>query len=198
MAQIELRLRTWIPQEKVFLSGNEQTSLYFKGDNRRNATWSTLAYRTSHAFTIDTSKANFGLTQTTKKVSSTTSLLYNNSTGALITSESLTGSTNSLTYSSTVKSDDNLYITVTCDASNPLVTGSPAINYEFVIKVTRAGSVRITGKHDGFPAYELWRSVTGRSTGPELVYTHNPIDTGETVLSLFPPMEHDVDLSLSI
>ncbi|WP_267240186.1 DUF3238 domain-containing protein [Thermaerobacillus caldiproteolyticus] len=52
---------------------------------------------------------------------------------------------------------------ITCSVANPLESLAPAIDYEFTLKVTCLGSVRITGQHDGFPAYEFWRKFDGKS-----------------------------------
>ncbi|WP_430757172.1 DUF3238 domain-containing protein [Pseudobacillus badius] len=40
---------------------------------------------------------------------------------------------------------------------------APNIDYKFTIKITRSGIMRLTRKHDGFPAYELWKKIDGQS-----------------------------------
>jgi hypothetical protein len=193
MAKLELRLRTWIPQDRVFFIQEATSKLYFKGDNRRSAAWSTLAYRTSHSFVIDTSPTNYSVSAT-PKVNPTTAIFE--TVGGNTTTETHGQDSTCLTYSKSVKNGD-LYLSVKCHCANPAVLLAPAIDYEFTLKVTRTGSVRITGKHDGFPAYEFWRNIEGKNGGPELVYTHNPLDTGDTILSLGPPMEYSIDRGLS-
>ena len=92
--------------------------------------------------------------------------------------------------------NDVLHLDCKCTTGNPLILGAPKINYEFTLKVTRSGSVRITGKHDGFPAYEFWRKLGGKTT--KQVWLHDPRITGDTVLSLGLPMEYTkVDKGLS-
>ena len=196
MAKLELRLRTWIPQDKILYESKGGGRItYFKGDARRSAMWSTLAYRTSNAFTIDTSKANYGLEETTRKVSGSTALHY--LWGNLVDTETTPDTQQGLSFTYRVREDDNLYIIAKCDAANKLVPLAPAINYHFEIKITRTGSVRIKGQHDGFPAYEFWRSIEGKASGPQLVYFHNPLVTKDGILSLAPPMEYSVDKGLS-
>ena len=108
--------------------------------------------------------------------------------------------------------DGSVFVTVVGDASIPLIPHAPAINYEFQIKLipqfssfnsqekgpSTMSSVLydVTGSHDGFPAYEVF-------IGKSNVYFHtpkesegqsavNPFNSGQTLSSLFPPMEIDV------
>jgi RHS repeat-associated protein len=75
---------------------------------------------------------------------------------------------------------------------NPLVSGAPGITYDFNIQVQSAGTqgnvtVTVTGSHDKFPAYEIMvirPEVSKPST--TVVYQHDPRQTGNTALSLFP------------
>ncbi len=85
-------------------------------------------------------------------------------------------------------------ITCRCEASNPLVTGAPAISYSIVIIIDKtdpaAPKYSITGTHDGFPAYVIY-------INNKRVYQYDPLATGEGPLSLFPPEEHDVNETTS-
>lgn len=191
MANLELRLRTFIPQARILFSQIGNTYVYFKGDGR-GPSW-TGTHRTMQKFIIDTSKENYGLSAS-KNVGSTTREGYVGTT--LTATETDTASSTGITHSYEVRSDDNLYITCKCAVANPLVVGAPDIDYEFVIKVTRAGSVRIAGQHDGFPAYELWRKFSNE-TNAKKVFSYDPITAGEDELALFPPMDKSADVGLS-
>lgn len=72
--------------------------------------------------------------------------------------------------------------------ANPFV---PAINADIsvLLRPRKGGGLEYTvlGTHDGFPAYEI-------EINNNLVYLHNPIKTGETPASLFPPSEHRVSI----
>lgn len=145
-------------------------------------------------FTIDTSTKDYTVNHT-PKTGITKALYYYEPTGKLVNSETGQASTSGLTYTKRVE-NDVLYIDCKCAAGNPLILGAPKINYEFTLKVTRPGSVRITGKHDGFPAYEFWRKLDGKTA--KQVWLHDPRVTGDTVLSLGMPMEYtNVDTDLS-
>jgi hypothetical protein len=73
------------------------------------------------------------------------------------------------------------------DATNPLMPGAPAINADVLVTIDpRARTATISGRHDGFPAYEVY---VGSSTGTHRLYTYDPRTTGDTPRALFPPME---------
>lgn len=191
MAKLELRLRTFIPHAKILFAETATSYIYYRGDNRSEA-WDG-SYRTSQRFVIDTAPSNYSVTPY-RDTGITHRDVYDKVTGKLISTTSDQVSTSGLTYTKRVV-DGILYLDCKCSVGNPLEPAAPNIDYEFTLKVTRLGSVRITGQHDGFPAYEFWRKFDGKSA--ELVWSHDPRDTGEGIYSLFPPMEHDVDKGLS-
>jgi len=192
MAKVELRLRTFIPFDKVFyLADQDGNSIYFHGDGRGNE-WSSLDYRTSQSFVLDTSKSDYGFSYA-NKVGDTT-VYYYDKFNKLYKTDTKSQGTTGLGVSKYVGTDDNLYITVTCDVANPIVIGAPAINYNFQIRVTRTGSVRITGNHDGCPSYEFWRKID--SNAAKLAWNY-VMDSALDLAKLAPPMEEYVDKGLS-
>ncbi|WP_268625133.1 DUF3238 domain-containing protein [Paenibacillus alvei] len=76
-------------------------------------------------------------------------------------------------------------------AANPLNTDAPAIDWEYNVTVDNKGKVTVKGNHDGFLAHEIYRRVDKGT--PVTIYTHDPRVTGDTPISLFPPMERSVD-----
>lgn len=195
MAIVNLRLRTWIPQAEVHFLTDQYYHYYFKGDNRNSPMWSTLAYRTSQSFEIDTSTPNYTV-RPSKNIQPTYSIIYNHFMNRLSTINEGTASDSGITYKKRVGSDDALYLDVRLNAANPGVPKAPPIDYKFTLKLTRTGSVRITGMHDGFPAYEFWRKIDGKSKGPELIYSYDPRVTGKTVFSLAGEMDISVNKGL--
>ncbi|ANB55724.1 hypothetical protein GFC29_3221 [Anoxybacillus sp. B7M1] len=191
MAKLELRVRTFIPHQRIFFTETATSYIYYRGDNRNEA-WEG-SYRTSQRFVIDTSPSNYSVSAYAD-TGTTVREVYDKTTGKLISTSSAKASTSGLTYKKRVE-DGILYLDIKCSVANPLELLAPAIDYEFTLKVTRLGSVRITGQHDGFPAYEFWRKFDGQSA--ELVWSHDPRDTGEGIYSLFPPMEHSIDKGLA-
>lgn len=190
MAKLVLKLKTFIPHAKVLFSESNNRYIYFRGDIR-NASW-TGTYRTLHQFTIDTSTSNY--TVTPVKDTGTTYRNTYDILGKLVSTSSGKASTTDIKYTKRVEKNI-LYLDCVISSSNPLVPGSPAIDYVVTLKITRPGSVRITGKHDGFPAYEFWRKFDGKAA--ELVYNYDPRTTGGTLANLLPPMDKSVDKGLS-
>ena len=73
-------------------------------------------------------------------------------------------------------------------ATNPLVTGAPAIDADVVFQVDPVHRrCTLFGEHDGFPAYEAY--VTAGGGAGNTVYTYDPRTAGEGILALFPPMD---------
>ncbi|HEB81817.1 MAG TPA: hypothetical protein ENJ11_03025 [Gammaproteobacteria bacterium] len=71
------------------------------------------------------------------------------------------------------------------DGSNPLVSLAPAINAELYLYIKEVNGklyYKLSGSHDGFPAYELYVDEC-------LVYTHDPVAEGNSPASLFPPSD---------
>ena len=80
---------------------------------------------------------------------------------------------------------------------------APNIDYKFSIALSMVPNANVVwllrGAHDGFPAYEVF-------IGGQSVYFHtpkesegqssiNPFNSGQTLASLFPPMEFDDEVS---
>ncbi|GEM_PF-7021044 len=192
MAKLELRLRTFLPFKYVEHPIHPKTSR-FHGDTRNYADWKSTAFRTSQSFTIDTSKANYGVKGKAKVGQTIQEDLVK---GKWKVTKRETASDSGLTYNTNII-DDVLYINCKCAMKNPLVALAPAIDYTFVLKVTRTGSVRITGQRDGFPAYEFMRNITSMKKGPEIIYSAVPASAKE-IGGLFPFLKSEwVDVGRS-
>ncbi|MDF0725777.1 DUF3238 domain-containing protein [Cytobacillus sp. S13-E01] len=188
MAVLELRLKTFIPQSRILFSESPSLTVYFGGDGRSES-WDGT-YRTYQKFTIDTAPTDYSVSY--YEDTGTTNKYTYDSLGKLISTETGKAPVTDLSYTKRV-SGGYLYLDCVVASNNPLVAGSPDIDYQFTIRVNRSGGVLLTGNHDGFPAYELWRKKSGSSA--ELIWSHDPRDTGEGIGSLFPPMEHPVNVS---
>lgn len=76
-------------------------------------------------------------------------------------------------------------------AANPLNADASPLDWEYDVTVDTTGKVTVKGRHDGFPAHEIYKRVDKGE--PVTIYTHDPRVTGDTPLSLLPPMERIVD-----
>lgn len=192
MARVELRMRTFLPYLHVAspVNSNER----FLGDPRQAPIWSSSAYRTSQSWIVDTSKPTKFIESAGKNTGWTIREKYEN--GKWTVNGTKKALTSDLTYTAYYQNGD-VYINCKCSSSNPLVPRSPAIDYQFTIKVSNAGSVKITGKHDGFPSYELMRKNYTRGTAPETVYFFKP-NSVKDIYKLFPDMDVTVNKSLTV
>lgn len=77
------------------------------------------------------------------------------------------------------------------NGSNPLMKAAPAINADLTVLLRRSGQddvmVSVEGRHDGFPAYELY--IDGHP-----VYWHDPVERRQHPLSLAHPAEWAVQI----
>ncbi|WP_312855541.1 DUF3238 domain-containing protein [Litoribacterium kuwaitense] len=74
-------------------------------------------------------------------------------------------------------------------AGNPLNTDAPAIDWEYTVDVNSSGIVTLDGRHDGYPAHEIYKRLDNGA--PVELYRHDPRVSGEGPESLFPPMGND-------
>lgn len=97
---------------------------------------------------------------------------------------------NDMTYSYSFNSDKTVAtINLRGKSSNPLVGLAPDIDWEYTVTVNKNGTVKVVGKHDGYPCHEIYKRVD--SNAPVTLHTLNK----QTILSLGPPMEIDVNVT---
>jgi hypothetical protein len=103
-------------------------------------------------------------------------------------------STSGMSVASTWHGERKIKVHCVMSAQNPLVSGSPAIDYDTTLTIdftdTSDPRYSLEGEHDGFPAYEFY-------IGNKRIYQHDPLASGEGLLSLAAPMEHDVNENTS-
>ncbi len=180
--------RAFIPQEKVRNPDPTRNDKHFAGDNRRGYQANSSSYRTSQSVNVDFDNDKMSLLQ--NYAASTTGLDKN---GQPLTS-SFPGKAG--TVRGNVDAFENgandAFIKFDTHAKNKLVALAPGIDgiIDFTITPNEDGSFNysIKGKTDGFPAFELW--VTDDMGNSYLLFNRNPIESGETPASLFPPAEH--------
>jgi hypothetical protein len=167
-------------------------TVYFEGDNRsfNPYTANTFNFRTAQQIEIDfTSRsiaayANTGFT--TRKI------VYPNGQTEYTTAHA---STSGITCTNISWGSGQVSFHLAVDSSNPLVLGAPAINYDFDVTVYSDGTVKVTGAHDGFPAYEMYKCINNGSSW-YTIYQYNPYDNGKDVSALAPP--EDVSVSRTV
>lgn len=107
-----------------------------------------------------------------------------------------TASSSGMSLSPTWLGDHKIKIRCVVSVGNPLApsVGGNEIDYdcEITIDYSNASDLRysLEGDHDGFPAYEVY-------IGNKRIFQHDPLATGESLGSLFDPLEHDVNEATS-
>ena len=185
--------RAFIPNKTLSNPNPISKTKSFGGDNRNSYQVNTKAYRTEQKVRVDFDN----------KKATTISNRANGTTGydkdGKVTATSAEGKAGPTpTYIPSTMGKGSTTIGMEVDASNKLVTGAPAINYDVNVTITETGDgtfdFNISGQSDGFPAYEFF--ITNEATGNSyLIYGSNPAATGDTPTALFPPMEKNIEAS---
>ncbi|MBK6485249.1 MAG: DUF3238 domain-containing protein [Chitinophagaceae bacterium] len=166
----------------------------FAGDNRMSYELNTTAFRTEQKVNVDFDKRSVSYSNNT--ASGTKAL---DKAGKVIeTSEEAPAGPVPTFDKSFLQNGTSVTIHMSIAAPNRLVSGAPAINYQFDVVITPSADKKtfeyqIKGAADGFPAYELW--ITDETNNKSyLLFNRTPTETGETPRALFPPMEHKYNL----
>ncbi|ERM18315.1 DUF3238 domain-containing protein [Brevibacillus laterosporus] len=176
MSDILVKIKTFIPEENV----KDPYGDVYEGDNR--GFHFSGNYRTLQEFAIDFKKKTV---KHTKRVGKTCRINPDEDPVCKRASDS------ELKMSEPTWKKDSVKFTASCGVSNPLSSNAPAIDYEFKITAYKKdGKVCISGLHDGFPNYEIWKKVGDEPPMPFYFFDHGD----NTLLSLFPPMDTSVSL----
>ena len=99
----------------------------------------------------------------------------------------------SMTNGEVTRSGEFILVQFKAASQNPLIT-APAIDLDVTFRINPATrEVWLVGEHDGFPAYEAYIAADGGAGVP--IYSHDPRQTGDSPISLFPPMDKKVETS---
>ncbi|MBI2795026.1 MAG: DUF3238 domain-containing protein [Ignavibacteria bacterium] len=198
-------VRSFIPMKTL---DNPSYSLNFKsssfgGDNRNYYTVNNASYRTEQKVVADFDQRKVYYTNNI----ASGSIGYDSKGNVVETSDPATAGTISNTPMTEKSTSVTIYLKV--DASNKLVFGAPAINYDLAVTITpnvgadgkpildKSGNqtfnYQMKGATDGFPAYELW-ITDEKSNKSFLLFNSTPTETGEMPRALFPPMEYKYNL----
>jgi hypothetical protein len=97
------------------------------------------------------------------------------------------------------KSGNSVVLHIKGATAIPFVQLSPTIDYDYTIVLWKDGDnvvYRISGDHDGFPAYEIFIGTENvYFFTPKVAEGQNPLspfNKGQSILSLFPPSEFSV------
>ncbi|WP_157722042.1 DUF3238 domain-containing protein [Tumebacillus avium] len=173
----------WIYLTAVPIAPGSYVQYYYLGDERdfNPYTANTQDFRTAQHFEIDfyyhtfASYKNTGISNQKTIVFPTLKVDYSQAQV----------SPNCLSVNWVDFQRDYCQISMKCDCADPFIDVAPAVNYDFIITVHSNGYVQVTGTHDGFPAFEIYKSFdNGATWGTVYKYDPRPIEAGLT--ELFP------------
>lgn len=173
-------VRTFIPFSNA---------LGFKGDNRGPSTNTSASFRTSHTVKVETDPkvstnpligddgGKTGITILSENYRDQRNMFNDNAGIRGKAKEGRAGGFFATVSRSDANGGDNVVISFIGSSSNPLVPGSPAIDYDFQITIVpgKEGgmpNIHVTGSHDGFPAYEI--NVHNQNGNAYQIYYHIP------------------------
>lgn len=184
---VKVWINSFIPHERVDGPPGYEC---FAGDGRGFSANPAASSRTHQSMELSAS----GTTADIRRIGTTHEVSCD--TGDVI--ESDTASEDELTNNAIIgqRTSAQADVFFVADASNPLVSGAPAINLEAEFHLNLATRACIFNiEHDGFPAYEAYISADG---GPPVkVYTYDPRAHGETINDLLPPMDWNSTVNVS-
>ena len=186
--------RSFIPDESVKSPVRAFSNVKsFKGDNRNSYQVNSTDYRTEQKVRVDFD--NNKVTGVSNTASYTVGL---DSNGNEVARSEVGKAGPTPTYTPDTMSEGSTTVNMEVDASNKLVTGAPAINYDVGITITQnedgTFNFSIQGESDGFPAYEFF--ITNEANGESfLIHGSNPASRGDTPNALFPPMDQNINNS---
>jgi hypothetical protein len=179
ITKVKVWWNTFIPMAQV---DGPPGSDCFTGDGRGFSNVISASHRTHQEIEVEV--ASLRKTIDWKHVGTTHEV--DCSTGAVKSSG--TAPTTELTNGPVSRSGSIISIKFKTAASNPLVTFAPAIDSDVTFQIDPVARIcSLTGRHDGFPAYEAY--VTADGGAGVMVYGYNPLTTGQTIDALFPPMD---------
>lgn len=192
---VKVRSCTFIPQAEVYFEtindpNHGSCDVYYLGDNREFDPYTASGagypnsdkFRTAQEIWVDFTNKTVQPFKNTGKTHKKTVC-----SDGYQTIEELQADSSCISISGITWYTEHVEFVLTVSCKNPFVWYSAAIDYQFTVAVFNSGRVTLTGQHDAFPAYEVYKSVD--SNGWQTVYQWDPRPGGYSYLSLEPPMD---------
>lgn len=194
---VEVRVTAFIPQDWIEFMRTSAVRILYNGNNRSFSYWTE---NNPHAFKLASHcVVNFVNKTVThyKDVGPTIERTVDINTGQVIR-EDIKGQASKDGVKMTSYLFDPLQgnwadIKLSADVAIPTFNPSPAINWNYTIRVNKNGTVSVQGTHDGYPAHEIWKRVDS-SPYPVSIHQYHPSSSGHTVhTGLFPMASQNVN-----
>ncbi|MBJ6360746.1 DUF3238 domain-containing protein [Paenibacillus sp. GCM10012307] len=188
---VTLRFAAFIPQAWIEYMRTTAVIIQYNGNNREFTYYTENQPELSKI--VQHIVCDFGNKEIKyfKSTGSTTERTLDIKTGEVLRTAYGHASTEGLTMSNASITSTSATFKLRASVGNPLNTDAPAIDWDYTVTVGSDGKVTVNGNHDGYPAHEIYKRIN--SGTPVAIYKHDPRETGDTILSLFPPMEKSVN-----
>jgi Protein of unknown function (DUF3238) len=183
--------RTFIPADKLIVPKYIPSNAYaFGGDNRNCYDAYATKFRTEQKEVIDFNNQNVSILTNI----ATPTIAYDKKGNQIDKSNPAKAGPDP---TSMFYDNNTVVIKMKIDATNKLVMGAPAIDYEFKTTIEKKDDkINFTfyGFKDGFPACEIWL-INNSTLQTYLLLNFTSDQTGTTVSDLWPPMENSYFLN---
>jgi hypothetical protein len=189
---VKLRIATFIPDAWLQSArASDAQQIMFRGDDRK---FTPHTVNTDHSRVAQEVIVDFRREVVKDHPETGTSMERVTASDGTTTVHTATASTDGIDCTNVRWEKEEVRFTTAASVSNPLDETAPAVDFAFEVSVRMDDTVMITGQHDGFPCFEIYKQVAFDAY--ETVYTYDYRETGASSQALSGPMERTVDRSV--
>ncbi|MGG4343666.1 DUF3238 domain-containing protein [Paenibacillus lautus] len=193
---VQVRVTAFIPEDWIVFMQTSAVKILYNGNNR-TFLWDTL---NNPKLWKLCSHVNVNFTNKTINhfpgVGPTIERTVDRQTGEIIRPD-ITGQASTdgvkMTSSSFASNGDYADFKLRAAVNIPTFNPSPDIDWEYSVRVYKDGRVTVTGKHDKYPAHEVWKKVDDNY--PLALHRYDPNDHGENVYTGLIKFTHEVNVT---
>lgn len=185
---IKVRIATFIPDAWISsarASGDRRVE--FRGDDRE---FSPYTGNTGHSRVAQDVVIDFGREVVSAHPETGQSVERVIAPDGTVTIRTATASTDGITCTDVAWADSGVEFTAAASVSNPLNEASPPVDFVFDVRALPDGTVDLTGRHDGFPCFEVYKQIEFGAF--ERVYAYDYRETDASPKALADPMDQTV------
>ncbi|MCP1311361.1 DUF3238 domain-containing protein [Paenibacillus tyrfis] len=193
---VEVRITAFIPDAWIQFMQTSAVEILYNGNNRG---FDYYTENNDHKWKLASHLVvnfNNGSVTHYPGVGPTTERTVDKKTGQILREITDRASSNGIQLNYKTWGPNNEYVDIHVKAAVniPTFNPSPDIDWEYDIRVYRDGRVKVLGKHDAYPAHEIWKRVDSGS--PVSIHQYDPRWTGETVYTGLLKFNQSVDTTV--
>ncbi|MFC6962588.1 DUF3238 domain-containing protein [Halocatena marina] len=186
---VKLRIATFIPDAWISSTSTpDGREVEFRGDNRE---FTPHTSHTGHSRVAQEIVVDFERESVITHPETGQSMERITEPDGATTIRTAAAQTDGISCTDTVWTGDGVRFTAAASVSNPLSEDSPPVDFRFEIHFSADGTIGLTGRHDGFPCFEVYKQVEFGAF--ETVYTYDYRKAEASPKSLADPMDQTVE-----